>query len=221
MALAIFDLDETLIASDSDHEWGQFLADNNIVDPEVHKEKNDYFYQQYLAGELNIDEYLDFACSVLTRFDLPTLHEYRRAFVAERIEPVILPAAEEIIASHRKAGDFLMVITSTIQFVVEPIVARLGIETLIAPVPELIDDRYTGRIVGTPSFGEGKLLRLNEWLQSDVGASFNMEGSFFYSDSHNDLPLLNVVDHPVAVNPDDKLRSVANEKQWKVLDIRD
>lgn len=219
MALAIFDLDETLISADSDHEWGSFLVDRGMVDPASHKEQNDRFYDQYRRGELDIGEYLAFACATLARFDLPTLRARRREFMESRIEPQVLPAAINLIESHRRAGDFPMVITSTIEFVVEPIAERLGIDTLIAPVPELVNGRYTGKILGTPSFSEGKLLRLGQWLENE-GSAHTMAGSYFYSDSHNDLPLLNAVDNPVAVDPDDRLRRVAEEKRWKVISLR-
>lgn len=219
MALAIFDLDETLISTDSDHEWGRFLADRSLVDPVEHRKKNDHFYRQYRRGDLDIKEYLRFACSVLTPFDLPALQAHRREFMDSRIEPHILPQALQLIDSHRRAGDFPMVITSTLQFVVEPIVARLGIDTLIAPVPELVNQRFTGEIRGVPSYAEGKLLRLRQWLEGE-GAAWDMTGSYFYSDSCNDLPLLNKVDNPVAVDPDDRLRRVAEEKHWKIISLR-
>lgn len=218
MALAIFDLDETLIRADSDHEWGQFAVDRGLVDGQVHKKRNDEFYAQYKAGQLDIDEYLKFSCSVLTRYTIEELEAFRSEFIAERIEPLVLTRAEALINEHRQKNDYLLIITSTIEFVTRPIVDRLGIETLIAPVPEIIDNRYTGKIVGVPSFGSGKVIRLNEWL---IDTGHSMTGSHFYSDSHNDLPLLRIVDHPVAVDPDDTLRQEAVAKAWRIISLRD
>ena len=136
----------------------------------------------------------------------------------ERVEPLLLPKAEALINEHRQKNDDLLIITSTIEFVTRPIVDRLGIETLIAPIPEIKNNRYTGNIVGTPSFGSGKVIRLNQWLSE---TEHTMTGSHFYSDSHNDLPLLRLVDHPVAVDPDDILRQEAKEKAWRIISLRD
>ena len=218
MALAIFDLDETLIAADSDHEWGQFVVDRGLVDGEEHKRKNDFFYAQYKSGQLDIAEYLRFSCSVLARYSLEELEAYRTEFVALRVKPLILARGESLVAQHRDQGDHLLVITSTIEFITRPIADLLGIETLIAPIPEIIDNRYTGNIVGVPSFAEGKVKRLQQWLD-DTGHSMN--GSYFYSDSHNDLPLLTIVDHPVAVDPDETLMREAKANQWQIISLRD
>lgn len=217
MALAIFDLDETLIAADSDHLWGQFLVDRNLVDPREHKARNDAFYQQYKAGKLDIDEYLSFACSILAKFPIDDLNAYRAEFVEERIRPTVLPRAQAIVEEHRDAGDEILIITSTISFVTRPIADLFSIETLIAPEPEIINNRYTGSITGIPSFGEGKVTRLNQWLAAHP---FDLEGSYFYSDSHNDLPLLRLVDNPVAVDPDPVLTAEAREKQWQIVSLR-
>ncbi len=218
MALAIFDLDETLIPADSDHLWGQYMVDNGLVDPLSHQKQNDAFYQQYKQGKLDVDAYLAFACSALTRFSLDELHRYREDYVQRIIRPLIRPAALDLVAAHRAKGDFLLVITSTIEFITAPIVAAFGIDTLIAPIPEIKDGRYTGAIVGTPSFGPGKVIRLNEWL---ANGNHDMTGSYFYSDSRNDLPLLRLVDYPVAVDPDEVLRAEAQDKQWKIISLKD
>ena len=218
MPLAIFDLDETLIAADSDHEWGQFVVDKGLVDAEQHKKKNDDFYEQYKAGQLDIDEYLQFSCSILTQYSIEELHQFRSEFVAQRIRPIILDKAQDLVNKHRDRGDTLLVITSTIEFVTRPIVDEFGIDTLIAPDPEIVSNRYTGAIIGVPSFAAGKVTRLEQWL-SDRQDS--LEGSSFYSDSHNDLPLLRLVDHPVAVDPDPILRKEAEENQWPIISLRD
>jgi HAD superfamily hydrolase (TIGR01490 family) len=217
MPLAIFDLDETLIAADSDHEWGQFVVDKGLVDAEKHKKKNDDFYEQYKAGQLDIDEYLQFSCSVLTQYSIEDLHRFRAEFVEQRIRPIILDKAQELVQRHRDKGDTLLVITSTIEFVTRPIVDEFGIDTLIAPDPEIVSNRYTGRIVGVPSFAEGKVTRLEQWL---AGRQDSLKGSSFYSDSHNDLPLLRLVDNPVAVDPDSTLKKEAEEKQWPIISLR-
>ncbi len=217
MPLAIFDLDETLIATDSDHEWGEYVCDNGLVDSEYHRRQNDAFYEDYKAGRLDVDNYLKFACAVLAAHDKSFLEQHRSSFFEERIKPRILEPARTLIESHRQKGDTLLVITSTIEFVTRPIVDALGIETLIAPVPEIVDGQYTGEIVGVPSFGEGKVTRLMAWLQ-DTGHA--MSGAAFYSDSHNDLPLLERVDHPIAVDPDDTLRQHATARGWRIISLR-
>jgi HAD superfamily hydrolase (TIGR01490 family) len=218
MALTIFDLDETLIAADSDHEWGQFVVDKGLVDAQKHKKKNDDFYEQYKAGQLDIDEYLQFSCSVLTQYSIEDLHRFRSEFVAQRILPIILDKAQDLVKKHRELGDTLLVITSTMEFVTRPIVDEFGIDILIAPDPEIVSNRYTGRIVGVPSFAAGKVTRLEQWL---ANRQDSLEGSSFYSDSHNDLPLLRLVDNPVAVDPDPILREKAEENQWPIISLRD
>ena len=218
MPLTIFDLDETLIAADSDHEWGQFVIDKGLVDAQKHKKKNDDFYEQYKAGQLDIDEYLQFSCSVLTQYSIEDLHRFRSEFVAQRILPIILDKAQDLVKKHRELGDTLLVITSTIEFVTRPIVDEFGIDILIAPDPEIVSNRYTGRIVGVPSFAAGKVTRLEQWL---ANRQDSLEGSSFYSDSHNDLPLLRLVDNPVAVDPDPILREKAEENQWPIISLRD
>ena len=217
MALAIFDLDETLISSDSDYEWGQYIAGEGLVNAEEHKYQNNLFYQQYKAGLLDVDEYFRFACSVLKAHPPDFLKHHLEIFITERIEPVVLPKAIELVDWHRNKGNHLMVITSTIEFITRPIVDIFGIETLIAPIPEFIAGRYTGKIEGVPSFGPGKVICLNAWLKK---SKYNLEGSFFYSDSHNDLPLLRQVDHPIAVDPDPLLRQEAKDQKWPIVTLR-
>ncbi len=217
MTLAIFDLDETLIDIDSDHEWGEFIVDRGLVDQEYHRTTNNAFYEDYKRGELDVDAYLKFACSVLTRFDMPTLHKLRQEFVEERILDHLLPAAIAVIQDHRERGHQLLIITSTIEFITRPIADAFGIETLIAPLPEIVNNRYTGKIKGVPSFGAGKVTCLQDWLASSTET---MEGSYFYSDSRNDLPLLQQVDHPVAVDPDSTLAQFARDRAWPIISLR-
>lgn len=218
MTLAIFDLDETLIAEDSDHLWGQYVIDAGLVDADSHRERNDAFYEQYKAGELDIDEYLAFSCSVLASHSMATLEAHRAQFVEEKILPVVLPQAKSLVDEHRRRGDTLLVITSTIEFVTRPIVDLFGIDTLIAPIPEVQSGQYTGRIAGVPSFGPGKVTRLQQWLSDKT---HSLSGSHFYSDSHNDLPLLEMVDNPVAVNPDPILKQAAEQNHWQIISLRD
>lgn len=216
MALAIFDLDHTLLSGDSDHAWGQYLVDRNLVDPADHQRRNDYFYEQYKAGTLDIHEYLSFALKPLTEHPLTLMLEERTAFLKDRIAPLISQKSRDLIAKHKAAGDTLLIITATNGFVTYPIAELLGIEHIIAPEPELIDGTYTGKIVGIPSFQQGKVTRLNGWLEQQ---QLDLQGSYFYSDSHNDLPLLEVVDHPVAVDPDDTLKARAEQQGWPIISL--
>ncbi len=218
MALAIFDLDETLIGIDSDHAWGDFVADHNLVDPAVHRAMNAAFYEDYKAGKLDIDAYYQFSCSVLAKNPIPDLLALRAQFIDERIKPKILGRAIELIESHRGRGDNLLVVTATIEFITAPIVELFGISQLIAPIPEMIDGRYTGNIAGVPSFREGKVTRIREWLES-TGES--LAGSYCYSDSRNDLPMLELADRPTAVDPDPRLREIAKARKWPIISLRD
>ncbi|TBR43519.1 HAD family hydrolase [Marinomonas agarivorans] len=218
MTLAIFDLDGTLIAGDSDHSWGQFLVEKNIVDAATYQAKNDYFYQEYLAGSLDILEYLSFSLAPLTQFSLPELAQLHDEFMVLKISPLLLSKAVDLVADHKERGHTTMIITATNEFVTAPIARLLGVEHLIAPVPEIKEQRYTGNIVGVPSFQEGKVTRLTEWLNK---TGHTLAGSYFYSDSHNDLPLLELVDHPIAVDADDTLTDVAKQKGWPTISLRD
>ncbi len=219
MTLAIFDLDNTLIAGDSDHLWGEFLVQQGLVDKETFKAKNDQFYQDYLAGELDIFAYQKFVLGFLAQHSLVELANWHQQFMDENITPILLPKAFELIAKHREQGHFIMIITATNDFITAPIADAFAVDHLIAVTAERDEyGGYTGNVAGTPSFHEGKIIRLNEWLAENP--SYSMEGSYFYSDSHNDLPLLNLVDHPVAVNPDEKLTAVAQEKGWPIMDLR-
>ncbi|MCY0965194.1 HAD family hydrolase [Parathalassolituus penaei] len=218
MALAIFDLDHTLLSGDSDHAWGQYLVDQGLVDAEVHKFRNDHFYEQYKAGTLDIHEYLAFALKPLLDYPLEQMLAAREAFLNDRILPLITQKSRDLIARHKEQGDDLLIITATNGFVTYPIASLLGIDQIIAPHPEVIDGQYTGKTVGIPSFQHGKVTRLNDWL-AEHGKS--LEGAWFYSDSHNDLPLLRLVANPVAVDPDATLLAEANSKGWPVISLRD
>ena len=217
MRLAFFDLDNTLLGGDRDHAWGDYLCRRGILDAATYKTRNDEFYQDYLAGTLNMTDYLNFTLEILGNTDMAQLEQWHREFMRDCIEPMMLPKALELIAKHREAGDKLVVITATNRFVTAPIVAQLGIDTLLATECEMADGRYTGRTTGVPCFREGKVTRLNQWLEDNA---FSLEDSYFYSDSMNDLPLLEQVANPVAVDPDDKLRAEAERRGWPVITLR-
>lgn len=217
MSLAIFDLDNTLLAGDSDYLWGQFLVDEGIVDRDFYETTNARFYEQYRQGRLNITEFLRFALKPLADNEPEALYAWRERFIDERIRPILLPAARKLIEDHRQAGDTLIVITATNRFVTEPIAQIYGIEHLIATTPEFRDGRYTGQFVGAPCFQDGKVKRLNAWLAEN---DHTLTNSWFYSDSHNDLPLLSVVDNPVVVDPDERLAAIATEKGWPIISLR-
>ena len=217
MALAIFDLVETLIAIDSDHAWGEYAIDRGLVNAKEHKRQNDQFYADYKRGELNISAYLTFTCSMLPTFDIDELDELRKDFATSVIKPYVLPKAKDLVNHHRAKTDHLLIITATNRFITEPIADFFDVDTLIAPTPEIQNNQYTGKVLGTPSYGKGKVTCLNEWIATTMKS---MDGSFFYSDSHNDLPLLRMVTHPVVVDPDDILRAEAENKEWPIISLR-
>jgi HAD superfamily hydrolase (TIGR01490 family) len=218
LALAIFDLDETLISADSDHAWGVFVADRGLVDAASHRATNEAFYNDYKRGDLDIFAYLRFACSVLKDHSMDSLEILRAEFFEERIRPLILPKAQALVERHRREGDSLLIVTATLEFVTAPIARYFDIPHLIAPIPEVRDGRYTGEIVGIPSFRDGKVLRTKAWLKAQ---KLSLYGSYFYTDSRNDLPLLEVVDFPTAVDPDPELRRIATERKWPIISLRD
>lgn len=217
MSLAIFDLDNTLIADDSDFLWGQFLVDRGIVDKGHYEQTNAYFYEQYRQGTLNIVEFLDFSLKPLADNDPEQLYAWRTQFIDEIIKPLMLQAAQELVDKHRSNGDRLLVITATNRFVTEPIVKLYGIENMLATTPEMVNGRYTGRFEGEPCFQHGKVVQLQKWLQK---TGETLDNSWFYSDSHNDLPLLQMVEHPVAVDPDVRLKDYAQSVHWPIISLR-
>lgn len=218
MSLALFDLDNTLLANDSDYLWGQFLVEQGLVDGEFYERENQRFYDAYRAGTLNIHAFLAFMLKPLTEHPLPELLAWRAQFMREKIEPIILPKALALLDRHRTANDTLLIITATNRFITEPIAARLGIANLLATEIELIDGRYTGRSLGTPCFHQGKVERLQQWL-AETG--YDLHESWFYTDSRNDLPLLNLVAHPVAVDPDQTLAEHAAAHGWPIISLRE
>ena len=217
MRLAIFDLDNTLLAGDSDHCWGEFLCDRGYVDAAQYRGRNDQFYADYVEGQLDVLAYQNFCQEVLGRTDRATLDAWHTEFMRDYIEPIILPKGEALVAEHRKAGDYIMMITATNSFITGPIAQRLGMDHLIATECGMQNGQYTGQLVGVPSFQAGKITRLNSWLAEHQA---NLLDSHFYSDSHNDLPLLEKVSRPVAVDPDDRLRALAEQRGWDVISLR-
>ena len=217
MSLALFDLDNTLLAGDSDHAWGQFLASEGIVDGDRHRRENDRYYAQYQAGTLDIHAYLAFALQPLTTLDGPRLDQLHRQFMQSHILPMITPKARALLDRHRGNGDRLVIVTSTNRFVTAPIAQALGVADLLATEPERRDGRYTGAVTGVPCFREGKVTRLKEWIARERES---LRGSWCYSDSLNDLPLLELAEHPVAVDPDAVLRRVAEQRGWPIISLR-
>ena len=217
LKLAIFDLDNTLIAGDSDYLWGQFLAELGVVDAEAYVREHDRYYADYLAGALDIHEFLRFQLEPLTRFPMGDLLAWRGRFMQEKIRPILLPRAVALIAEHRQAQHTLLIITATNRFITEPIASVLGVEHLIATEPATDGGRFTGEVAGTPSYASGKVTRLENWLTQQLERPAE---TWFYSDSHNDLPLLERVDHPVAVDPDDTLGEVARSRAWPIISLR-
>lgn len=217
MGLAIFDLDNTLLGGDSDYLWGQFLVEQGIVDGDHYERENERFYEEYKVGALDILEFLNFSLKPLSEHPMDQLLRWREQFMRKKIDAIILPRARALVEEHRAQGHHLLIITATNAFVTRPIAEAFGITDLLATEPEIRDGRYTGRVAGTPCFREGKVERLEQWLKSE---GLNLAGSWFYSDSHNDLPLLELVTHPTAVDPDDTLAQHAEMKGWPILSLR-
>ena len=217
MALALFDLDNTLLDGDSDYLWGCFLAEHGIVDAETYESENQRFYDQYLEGSLDIHEFLRFQLKPLATHKRAQLEAWREQYLVEKIDPILLPRARALLEKHRAQGDQLLIITATNRFITEPIAKRYGVDQLLATEPEIVAGEYTGAVNGTPCFQTGKVEQLHNWLEKE---NQTLEGSWFYSDSHNDLPLLEQVEHPVAVDPDDKLKSHARAMGWPITSLR-
>ncbi len=218
MALAIFDLDHTLINGDSDHAWGEFIADKGLVDGDSYRRRNDDYFRDYQAGNLDIIAYQEFVLEPMCRFSMAEIDALHREFMSVKINPMRRPRADKLVARHRHAGDTLLIITATNLFITGPIGHALGIETVIATEGEIKGKRFTGRVKGTPCYQQGKVKRLEGWLRDN---NLSLEGdSYFYSDSHNDLPLLKMVSHPVAVDPDSTLRHYAQRMNWPIISLQ-
>ena len=216
----LFDLDNTLLIGDSDYEWARFLIDKGILDGATYEARNDEFFAQYKAGTLNIVEFLDFQLAPLAQYPMAQLDGWHKEFMDAKVRPMIGQAARDLVRRHVQDGSLCAVITATNSFVTAPIAREFGIPNLIATEPELTDGRYTGRPFGTPCFQAGKVVRIHEWLGSRGQSMGDFSLSWFYSDSRNDLPLLELVTDPVAVDPDDTLRTVATSRGWPVITLR-
>jgi len=215
--LAIFDLDNTLIGGDSDHSWGEFLVEQGLVDGIAFKQANDQFYQDYLNGSLDIHAYVAFALAPLQTMSDRQIEALQAEFMRSKIASIMLPKAQALIEKHKSQGDTLLIITATNHFITAPIAKALGIEHLLATDPERVDGKYTGKIVGTPCFQGGKVIRLKAWLETQTQG---YQEQYFYSDSINDLPLLEQVDYPVAVDADEKLAKEAQSRGWPHISLR-
>ncbi len=218
--LVLFDLDNTLLAGDSDFEWAQFLIDKGVVDGEVHAARNQEFYDQYKAGTLDIHAFLDFQLLPLSRHDRPQLDAWHAEFMDRRIRPMITPAARALVARHLEQGALVALVTATNSFVTGPIAREFGIQHLIATIPAQEQGRFSGKPRGVPAFREGKVVRVEAWLESLGLWHGGFARSWFYSDSLNDLPLLERVSDPVAVDPDETLRAHALQRGWSVISLR-
>ena len=220
MRLALFDLDNTLLAGDSDYEWGQFLVDRGVLDRESYEAQNRAYYDQYVAGTLDIHEFLGFALRPLAAHEPADLERWHAEFMAERIRPMISAPARDLVRSHLAAGDLCAIITATNSFVTRPIAREFGIEHLIATEPEKLNGRFTGKVAGIPCFREGKVRRLDAWLAERGKRLADFAESILYSDSHNDLALLERVTRPVAVDPDERLAAAASRRGWAAISLR-
>lgn len=215
--IALFDLDNTLLAGDSDQLWGEFLIEQGIVDHALYQRENDRFYQEYKQGTLDIHEFLAFSLKPLAEHDMATLQAWRRDFMEQKIRPIMLDQGYALLEKHRAQGHKLVIITATNQFVTAPIAEAFNVDALLATEPEIKDGRYTGQVIDPPCFQGGKVTRLKQWLTQQ---GLNLTSSWFYSDSHNDLPLLELSTHAIAVDPDETLQQHAEMKGWPIMSLR-
>ena len=220
MNLTLFDLDNTLIACDSDYEWGQFLVDRGVLDRDTYEAQNAAFYEQYKAGVLDIHEFLGFALRPLAKHAPEDLDRWHAEFMAARIRPAMGAPAKALVQRHLAAGDLCAIVTATNSFVTGPIAREFGVPHLVATEPERSAGRFTGRVAGVPCFRQGKIVRVDAWLASQGQRLQDFQRSTFYSDSQNDLPLLERVSHPVAVDPDARLAAEAGRRGWAVISLR-
>ncbi|MBU0622918.1 MAG: HAD-IB family hydrolase [Gammaproteobacteria bacterium] len=220
MNLALFDLDNTLLSGDSDFEWSQFLIEQGVLDRELFEAKNLAFYEQYKAGTLDIHEFLDFQLKPLSRHARTVLDDWHEEFMRRKVRPMMGDKARQLVAKHHAAGDVCAIVTATNSFVTAPIAREFGVAHLIATEPEQRDGEFTGNVEGIPSFREGKVLRMENWLAEHGWSWGSFDQSWFYSDSLNDLPLLDKVRYPVAVDPDDTLRKHAQKQGWTIISLR-
>jgi len=220
LKLAIFDLDNTLLAGDSDFQWGQFLIEKGLLQREQHEARNIEFYEDYKAGRLDIYEFLKFQLKPLSDHPRAMLDELLEQYMEVKIRPMMTNKAIKLVEEHKANNNLVMIITATNSYVTRPIATAFGIEHLIGTDPEQVDGEFTGNVSGIPSFQDGKVKRLQAWLQDRGMKLEDFETSWFYSDSHNDLPLMSLVRQPVAVDPDDVLRVHAEQQGWPIISLR-
>jgi HAD superfamily hydrolase (TIGR01490 family) len=218
--LALFDLDNTILAGDSDYNWSRFLIQEGYLDGAIHAEKNEKFYADYKAGTLDIYAFVEFQFKPLARNPRTVLNQLLKKYVEEVIKPMITEKARALVKRHQDEGDLIIVITATNSFITKPIAELFGIKNLIGTDPEEKEGEFTGKVLGLPSFKEGKVTRLEAWLKGKNLSLASFENSYFYSDSHNDLPLMQKVTHPVAVDSDDVLSEYAKSKGWPQISLR-
>lgn len=221
MRLVLFDLDNTLLAGDSDYEWGQFLIDRGVLDRVHYEARNKAFYEDYKAGRLDIYAFLNFSLRPLATHTRAQLDAWHAEYMETRIRPMITPAARALVNRHMQDADLIAIITATNSFITAPIARAFGVQHLIATEPEQINGRFTGEVAGTPCFREGKIARLEQFLEHQGTRLDCLTSSRFYSDSLNDLPLLEKVQHPVAVDPDPTLRAHAEAHGWPIISLRE
>jgi HAD superfamily hydrolase (TIGR01490 family) len=217
--LALFDLDNTLLEGDSDHAWGEFLISNCLVEEKAHRDKNDHFYDQYKQGALDIHGYVAFTLEPVMQLDRIQRTQLLAEFMKQSVEPIILDKGRELVRTHLDAGDFCIIITATNEFISTPIATLFNADLIIATELQVSNDMYNGKISGTPCYQDGKVSKLNAWLDQQE-TRFNLSDAVFYSDSINDLPLLQEVATPVAVDPDQRLLEKAESEGWKILTLR-
>ena len=215
--LAIFDLDNTILNGDSDYSWINFLIEKRLVDKDEYERKNKYFYDQYYQGKLNYDEWAEFALTTIKGKKPEEIEDILSKFLSETIEPMINIYALKLLHDHTHNNDIMLLASATNSVIVEPIAKRLGFKNIVSTEVEIIDEIYTGKVLGIPALSEGKLIKVKEWMLQNSIESF--DNTSFYSDSINDLPLLAAVSKPVAVNPDDMLREECRKRSWEIIDL--
>ena len=218
MNIALFDLDNTLINGDSDYEWGNFLVENNYVDKEYYQKKNDVFFEQYRKGTLCPIEFAKFSYEPLAKYDYEFLLDIRKKFFKEKIKPIIHKKAEDLVKLHKKNNDIIVIVTATNSFISRLSADYFKIEDLLATEPEFKNGKFTGGLSGEPCFKEGKVNKVKKWMESNKYT--NYEDIYFYTDSHNDIKLLEFCTIPVAVDPDNILKEISIKNNWKIISLK-
>jgi len=218
MNIALFDLDNTLIKGDSDYQWGNYLVENNYVDPVSYSEKNENYFDQYRKGTLCAKEFAEFSYEPLTKYDYNTLISIRKKFFEEKIKPLILPKAVDLVRFHKEKKDILAIVTATNSFISKVSADYFEIKNLLASEPEFINNKFTGKLSGEPCFQEGKVKKVKEWMK--LNNYNNYDDIYFYTDSHNDIQLLEYCTKPIAVDPDKILEDLSKKNNWQIMSLR-